>query len=70
MSTAHRCRRTIVKKGCEALVLATVVAGLGACAADGGSMARSGASVPDLNCQFGSPCGNARGIGPQGSLSR
>jgi hypothetical protein len=70
MSTAHRCRRTLVKKGFEAFVVAAVVAGLGACAADGGSMARSGGSVPDLNCQFGSPCGNARGIGPQGSLSR
>jgi hypothetical protein len=70
MSTAYRCRRTIVKKGFEAFAVAAVVAGLGACAADSGSMGRAGGSVPDLNCQFGSPCGNAHGIGPQGSPGR
>ena len=61
MSTAHRCRRTIVKKGFEAFAVAAVVAGLGACAVDSGSMARGGGSVPDLNCQFGSPCGTRNG---------
>lgn len=70
MSTAHRCRRTIVKRGFEVFAVAAVVTGLGACAGDGGSMTRAGGSVPDLNCQFGSPCSNARGMGPQGSLSR
>jgi hypothetical protein len=70
MSTAHRCRRTIVRRGFEAFAVAAVVVGLSACAGDGGSMGRTGGSVPDLNCQFGSPCGNAHGIGPQGSFAR
>ncbi|CAB3784037.1 hypothetical protein LMG28138_01718 [Pararobbsia alpina] len=70
MSTAYRCRRTIVKKGFEAFAVAAVVAGLGACAGDGGSMGGAGGPIRDLNCQFGSPCGNAQGIGPQSSLAR
>ncbi len=70
MATVHRCRRTIVKRGVEVFAVTAMVAGLGACAGDGGSMMRAGGSVPDLNCQFGSPCGNAHGIGPQGSLVR
>jgi hypothetical protein len=70
MSTAHRCRRMIVKKGFGVLAATAVMATLGACAGDSGSMASSGGQVRDLNCQFGSPCGNAHGMGPQGSLYR
>ena len=70
MATAHCCRRTILKRGVEVFAVTALVAGLGACAGDGGSMTRAGGSVPDLNCQFGSPCSNAHGMGPQGSLAR
>jgi hypothetical protein len=52
----------IVYAGLAALLM---VSTLGACA-DGGSSPgmQYGGGAPDVNCQFGSPCGNAHGVRP------
>jgi hypothetical protein len=60
----------IVRTGSAGVVAIALLAALGGCAggdAPGygyGRQSQYGGAAPDLNCQFGSPCGNYHASGP------
>ncbi len=63
-STLRRVRRPLIAQLRRCLGAAALIGLLGACADGGypsGQASQFGGAAPDLNCQFGSPCANARG---------
>lgn len=64
-SASRHARRALAMHVCRCLSAAVLLGALGACADAGyssGQASQFGGSAPDLNCQFGQPCANARGI--------